>query len=292
MNGNMDVLHNYFVDLSEKELADYILTLSDGYKTRWLENRLYNEDDQIPENIICLYLYFIDKMSSKNFQLIVADYKREFRINESRLEAGGNTSNETQGLDSIYDYIGQYDFSKKKPNIFLEGMKIHALLYSHCPHPEYGGKLRMEPVRLNNVDYEVPDAADARAEFQNYIMATPSFERKDLFAYLDKCIHSIVKLIGMQPFPDGNKRTFRAVLNLMFAQVGIPPVYIREDEREVYKEELMKAIKTGDFHGITRFYYYKICDAIVDLNLEKFRLLADDEVAVDNKFVIVPKNKF
>ena len=29
----------------------------------------------------------------------------------------------------------------------------------------------------------------------------------------------------------------------------------------------MKAIETGDYSGITKFYYYKICDAIIDLNL-------------------------
>jgi len=77
----------------------------------------------------------------------------------------------------------------------------------------------------------------------------------------------MVDLIKLQPFLDGNKRTFRALLNLLLKKVGIPPIYIKQEEREVYKRELLKAIIEADYSGIIRFYYFKIADAIVSLDI-------------------------
>ncbi len=42
---------------------------------------------------------------------------------------------------------------------------------------------------------------------------------------------------------------------------------IETREREVYKDHLVEALQEKDYSNITRFYYYKICDAIMNLDI-------------------------
>ena len=95
--------------------------------------------------------------------------------------------------------------------------------------------------------------------------------------------------IRLQPFGDGNKRVFRAFLNLQLARIGIPPVYIKQSERAIYKKTLERAIVQGNYKSITNFYYHKMCDAIIELDLMKSQQ-ATEENNNSKKFVILPKN--
>ena len=251
------------LSLTEEEAKEAILLLQECYRYKKMENRLYEEENYIPENIITLYLYYIEQ---NNYQAMVQNYKMQYIENESQVEPGVTTE-ERNGLSHIYDYISNYDFAHKNINIFVDSLKIHCLLYSACPHPEFGGKLREAPVRLQGSSHEVISADEARSLFQSYITKKIDFDENNALEYIKEVIHITTDLIKIQPFRDGNKRTFRALLNLMIGKIGLPPVYINVNEREVYKNELMKAIETGDYSGITKFYYYKICDAIIDLNL-------------------------
>ena len=72
-------------------------------------------------------------------------------------------------MDRVYDYIRGYDFSKQKFDVFVEGLKIHALLYSACPYPEFGGQLRDNTAVLKDEIVEVPPASEAKKYFQSFI---------------------------------------------------------------------------------------------------------------------------
>jgi len=220
------------VNIAGSDAREMILELQKGYKQRKSEERLYNLEDYIPENIIALYLSYIEK---RDFKLIVQNYKKSFIQNEAIVEPGV-TPEEREGLGLIYDYIMGYDFSRKEPNIFIEGLTIHGKLYSKCPFPGFGGSLRNDQAVLNDTAYEVPSAQDAKKFFQDFVFKKYDIDVdiNGIFKYIDEMIKNTVDLIKYQPFPDGNKRTFRAILNLMFARIGIPPVYIRQEEREVY----------------------------------------------------------
>ena len=54
----------------------------------------------------------------------------------------------------------------------------------------------------------------------------------------------------------------------MFKRVNIPPIFINLDERKEYKNALIKALKDEDYSDIIKFYYYKICDAIIILDIK------------------------
>ena len=249
--------------LSEKEVQDAIFYLQDCYKQKKIEHRLFEEENYIPENIISLYVYYLEQ---NDYQAIVKNYKLKYIDNEAEIEPNV-TLEERIGLAHIYDFISSYDFKNKTPNIFVDTLKMHCLLYSACPYPEFGGKLRDEPVRLSGSSYEVIDSSEARKIFQSYVTKKIEINQDDILKYIEECIKVMVDLIKIQPFRDGNKRIFRSLLNLMLGKIGLPPIYININERDVYKDVLLNAIETNDYTNITKFYYYKICDAIVELDL-------------------------
>lgn len=264
--------------MSPEEAKEAILFLEEGYSGKTLKERMEAEEDFIPENIISLYCYYINQT---NYQLLVKAYKEQYIENEALIEPFV-TKEEKEGLGKIYDYISGYDFANKMPNMFIDGLRIHMLLYSSCPHPEFGGKLRFEPVRLKDSSYEVVPAEDARAIFQSLITKKFEIDTNNILDYIDEIVKNIVDLIKVQPFADGNKRTFRALLNLMLGKVGIPPIYIKAEEKKIYREALMEAIETGNYHKITRFYYYRICDSIVGLDLNNTKVKEDNK----NSFIV------
>ena len=97
----------------------------------------------------------------------------------------------------------------------------------------------------------------------------------DVLGYINDCIIQTVDLIRAQPFADGNKRTFRAILNLLLKKINISPIYIEKYERGVYKKVLIEAMKSGNYEAIINFYYYKICDSIMNLDVNN-SLIKDD----------------
>ena len=76
------------------------------------------------------------------------------------------------------------------------------------------------------------------------------------------------KLIKIHPFFDGNGRTIRAFTNLLFIIANIPPIYIKAKERNEYGKVMNLALVYGDLSQIKRFYYYKICDSIYELDIK------------------------
>ena len=119
---------------------------------------------------------------------------------------------------------------------------------------------------------EVPPADEAKKYFQSFLTKElPTVDVHDDFSvldYINSCIYITTELIKAQPFADGNKRTFRSLLNLMFKKQNLPPVYIKTKERAEYKKALLMAMKDKNYLLLNQFYYYKICDSIYDLDIK------------------------
>ena len=87
--------------------------------------------------------------------------------------------------------------------------------------------------------------------------------------YLDRCVVLGCQLIKVHPFPDGNGRTTRGFINKLLEDAGFPPVYITLAERDEYHDAMGKAIGDGDYSEIKNFYRYKICDSIIELDINE-----------------------
>ena len=172
---------------------------------------------------------------------------------------------------------------EKNAKKFKEARDLKQAYDSLTHKSKIGAQLRSnnyeDEVRLLNTGISVPKASEA-LEFMNHYISKEkkqefdnTLKNADVISYITYCVKETTKMIYHQPFMDGNKRTFRALLNLMFKVRGLPPVYIKTTEREEYKDALIKAMKEEDYSEIVGFYLFKICDSIYELDVEPYRLV-------------------
>lgn len=236
------------------------------------------------KSLIQLYHNFECK---KAYEEMMKEYKIRYIYNESKVE-GNITPEEQLGIGIVYDYIQKFDFKKDYFNIFTTSLLIHQKLYSKCFGKEFGGKLRTEPVFLKNSSVEIMEPIEAQKYFNSFISKSDeifiSLNNNDILGYIENCVKLTTDLIKVQPFQDGNKRTFRSLLNLLLKKATLPPVYIDIENRVKYKQNLMNAIIDNEYSGIYEFYYNRIEEAIFELDLygreiendvKTYRLLKD-----------------
>lgn len=268
-------LNNSDVPLS---IEDIIVIAFERYKNKKKSASIYNIDDFIPQNLIKLY-FSVDSNHS-DFKDIVSNFKKRYLEQESKLE-NVHTVEEIEGLGVVYDYI-RSDEWMKCANIYIIYL-INLKLFSLTPYPEAGGKVRESDCYLTNSNIEPCPHTQIAKEIANLypvfddllkkgmeLGSNMVFSNEDkLIEYINDCLKLKCKLIHIHPFNDGNGRTMRAMTNLLFKLAGIPPVYVKYAEREKYLEGMNKAIVEGDFSYINKFYYYKICDSILTLDVNK-----------------------
>jgi len=169
----------------------------------------------------------------------------------------------------------------KDLNKFHEARRLEDELVSRSYKTRIGCNLRSknseDEVRLFDTDIQVPSARESIEYMNAYISKQKQNEFNDvlknahIISYISYCVREMCKMVYYQPFMDGNKRTARALLNLMFKARGLPPVYIKTKERDEYKRALFKAIKEKNYRDIIGFYLFKICDSIYELDIVPYK---------------------
>ena len=259
-----------------------------GYKYRKQAHILYNQDQEIPTKLITLYYGLNDDRVPFNTlkKMFVSHYINQ----ESKLEGidvkNKHSRAEVEGLGKMYEYINSEDVNYMFDVYTLKD--LHKQLYSLTQFPEYGGTFRNSQARIKNRNIELCDWWNIRTELEKVdieiqklvkdaeaIKESESTER--LLEYLDRCIKVQHKLLIIHPFSDGNGRTIRGFTNKLLEYVGLPPIYIKAAEKEEYLSALSKA-DAGDYQTINNFYRYKICDSIVELDINQ-RIYEDKEEA-------------
>ena len=90
-----------------------------------------------------------------------------------------------------------------------------------------------------------------------------------MLEYLDDSVEVMCKLIKIHPFGDGNGRTIRGFTNKLFEDAGLPPIYIKANERTEYHKAMNLANNENDYTAIKQFYRYKVCDSIIELDINE-----------------------
>jgi fido (protein-threonine AMPylation protein) len=255
-----------------EEARKFIKGVFEKYNKRKKEGTLYNEDDSLPQNIITLYYVYFN---ISNFKDIIDAFKRKYISNETKLE--GAAYCERKGLGKVYDYIQDFDVHSKSINLYYI-FSIHQLLYSECHYPQFGGSYRNYDVYLPHSMVIIPDFScvpylmDELYKRTNKFISDSNREinagQLNILEYIKECVNIKCELIRIHPFPDGNGRTSRAFMNLLFKKVGLPPVYVEEKEKAVYGLAMNKALVDNNYEDIYKFYYYKICDSIYELDVK------------------------
>ena len=77
--------------------------------------------------------------------------------------------------------------------------------------------------------------------------------------------------------PEMAGRTIRGFINKLFEDVGLPPIYIKANERTEYHLAMNKANNEGNYDYIKGFYRYKVCDSIIELDINNRIKKQDNE---------------
>lgn len=200
--------------------------------------------------------------------------KKELRkvLNYYYYNEAAHTSWERKGLREMYNFIHEYDTSKMDIYTILE---LHEQLYKYAPNKEFGGHFRNSDAHINNSAANLMEWSCIRYEIIKLKSYTKELIQKgkelngtndfdELFKYIEECIVLNTDLLKIHPFYDGNGRCIRGFTNMLFELANIPPIYVPALEKEKYKLAIKKTDE--DIYGdIIIFYYYKICDSIIDL---------------------------
>lgn len=250
-----------------------------SFKKKYISNEVLVEKNDTPEQrkgLRDVYDYIQDyNLSAEDFNILVESLRISSLLwNPTDIKNKEDISDE---LDKCFELLEQ---AKKEKNIkkYREAQARMKELKDSVSGCTIGGQLRQdsEEVNLQSVEFLVPSGLEARL----FINSLGSEEKRkefleqvksdDLIGYIEYCVKLTADLIKYQPFKDGNKRTFRSLLNLMFKVKNMPPVYIRPKEREEYLKVLFEAIEQGKYDDLVKFYYFKICDSIYELDVEPY----------------------
>lgn len=257
-----------------------------GYKQRKQRRQLYSEDNKVPTTLIRMY-YSLNPDRTL-FESLKKEFVSRYIKEESKLE-GVHEPDEVKGLRVMYEYIHSDEIDYMFNVYTLK--ELHEKLYSTTSHPEFGGEFRRFDVYLPTTGTELTEWSMIRYELnridkdiQDLVELAPfirdSGDSNWLLEYLDASVVIGCRLIKVHPFADGNGRTIRGFVNKLLEDAGLPPVYIKAQERTEYHKAMNKANNEGDYTDIKNFYRYKVCDSIVELDINgrlKSESYADSE---------------
>lgn len=216
---------------------------------------------------------------------LVYDYIQNFDINKDSFNIFINSmiihSILYKPLDDKIgkEYEDNYNEAKRllveaKKEHSIEKYKKATLMLKLEEKTRFGGALRTDAVIMRDFKVDIPDSSEVIKIMNSYLTEEKKNEYlkalndPDILHYIEYAVKTTGYLIGIQPFKDGNKRTFRSLLNLMFKNRNLPPVYIIKKERKAYHDALEKGIVNNDYDDLVTFYYYKICDSIYELDFK------------------------
>lgn len=251
-----------------------LLLLFSNYEAKKKNGSLYSMKEFDPQGLIKIYYRTVDK---PKFDILMEKFRMRYIRSESQLEQVHERC-EREGLGAVYDYV-QSDIIPSNINVFAI-LKLHTLLYSHAPYPEFGGKFRNRDVYLPGTGIptecwdNIPRILNTLYQpfnelVQEGLTLGQNKNVEEIIPYINRCLQMKTELVRIHPFMDGNGRVMRALINILFKIANIPLVYVKPEERAEYQQAMTKAINEKDFQNLYRFYYYKICDSIYELDVQE-----------------------
>ncbi len=269
----LEQLDNYGIDLAFMIQEAFL-----GYKYRKNNHKLYSADASIPTKLIKMY-YELNP-SEIVFDEMKKAFVSRYVLNESKLE-GVNDQDihgqiEIKGFQRMYEYIHSEDIEYMFDVYTLKD--LHKQLFSYADYSECAGDFRNWDVYLPGTGTELSEWSMIRPKLNELDKEVQSLRKcastvkgsgdvDMLLYYLDRCVELKCKLIKVHPFGDGNGRTIRGFINKLLEDAGLPPIYIKANERTDYHKAMNLANNEGNYSDIKAFYRYKVCDSIIELDI-------------------------
>lgn len=274
------------------DIKEVMVTTFLGYKYRKQNDLLYSVNAKIPRSLI--NMYYSDEVDRIDPSIINKRFVDKYIKNESAME-NVHEKEEIEGLEIMYEDM--MSLTKENISLFIMG-SLNRDLYSRCPYPIESGKqwrsadshVEGKPTDLipHNQIFDELECRESIVEdlkrMAEYMKESQDYSR--IIEYIDACVRLNSDLLKIHPFNDGNGRTIRCFTNRLFIEAGLPPVYVKTGEKQDYMRALDLSQNQGDHRELTAFYLYKICDSIIELDINKRVRVERQEETYD-----VKKNK-
>lgn len=238
----------------------------------------------------------IDSLSHKMIEvesIVGARFLNNYIYNDNRIEGINISKNEVTYLlgdlyinkenseffniedESIVMTLGNYALQEYVINTIEEASvlgcsKMHSLLNSYTPYPEYAGfyrrddavirKGRAQPVLYTNINEELNKLEEKLKEVRN------NKDKYSVSEYINIIVPLIHKFTIIHPFSDGNGRISRALLNWILKEKRIPPIYIDTESRTEYLDALSLADKTGDCTSLVILIEKRVIGTLTEMH--------------------------
>ena len=272
----------------------FLLAHKDLKKKNWLLSELH-KGTKLPIDVNeviddysmhLITLFFILNSSNKMFNYVERNFIEEYVRNESEIEGVTDKSpngKEIQaGLETMYRFLHSPENDSTTGSIMITD--LHEKLFSHVEYGKYARAYRTDTRFFPGTGIELEDPymiprcmrqADRQfdellKDAEDIFNSEPEDKTEKVNPFLEKLMKYKIEIIRIHPFPDGNKRSTRGLVNYLLEKAGLPPVYVKFSELDKYQEALIQAMKYGDYQTITNFYKNKLCDSIEELVIDPF----------------------
>jgi len=191
---------------------------------------------------------------------------------KSKTGAHSEKANEYMSIAGHYDMY-QSIFSEPEINSIsvFETVKLNRILFSYYPYPEYGGKTRTQNTlvvgaKFNAVDYT--QVMEGLRKLDKSVREKYSDRHSmSICDYIKHVAEIHYKLTVIHPFADGNGRTARAFMNLQLFRYGLPPIYIKVNDKKRYIEALSIVDKEGKYDSLYEIVFEMIIQSHMALSI-------------------------
>jgi len=122
-----------------------------------------------------------------------------------------------------------------------------------------GGRYRESNTLVLGAKFETIDYHDIplnMMEIDKKIqMVLENTETLEYSKYVEAIVRIHHRLTVIHAFRDGNGRTARVFLNMLFLKKHIPPIFFKDREKDIYKDALAVVDTTGDFSELYEVFF-------------------------------------
>lgn len=153
-------------------------------------------------------------------------------------------------------------------------LRLNKALFSHYPYPESGGAVRNSNVVVSGAKFEATNHEEIFDELAKIDKEINRYFSKKEYCPDSEFIKHIVRvhhqLTMIHPFVDGNGRTLRAFMNEELISAGLPPIYIKAEEKRNYIEALEIADTKKMYEPLYEVVFRNMIRTHVELNSQPF----------------------
>lgn len=181
---------------------------------------------------------------------------------EDKISVGGKKLREIYEVvnhEKAYRYIEECIADGKVLNEEII-KNIHQILNENI---FVGGVYRNAVARITGASFTPPIGTDMFIQIKNFY-ADLTF-KPDLLNPIELAAWVHAEFVRIHPFPDGNGRTSRLIMNYILMENDFPPISVSVEERFNYYDALDKYGHYGDIAG-----FEKLVENLVDKRLDEY----------------------